>query len=379
MIVPHGLNPHYLGCYGSESIHTPAIDRMATEGILFDQHYADHPDGLCPCQFDFSACYHFEGDRDAFLTFHDSGFAMARIITADLEMTGSAPGKWPRTRSVEVGADWRAHLRKVFQETIKLIAEFSQMARWLIRIDLGILLAGALRPESSTQDKQSGNREPDGEKNIYGQMVECLDSGMQELRLELQKAGLLEVIHMVVSSYRGQDLGEFGSFRKWRGPFLHQELVHLPLIWRMPTKANAGRRVAVLTQPMDLTLTLAKLLGLSIQDGHGAGLLPLLGGEIRRSRDYVYSYLHVPRNQNWALRTNHWCLLQSEPAQGGVLDDPSSQSLLFKKPEDQWEVNDLYGLEPSVAQDLRKTLKHFRTSKCGAGPNLNEASEGGFT
>ena len=29
-----------LGCYGQTQIHTPNIDRLAAEGMLFTQHYA---------------------------------------------------------------------------------------------------------------------------------------------------------------------------------------------------------------------------------------------------------------------------------------------------------------------------------------------------
>src|SRR5262249_41694169 len=36
-----GLHLGYLGCYGNDWISTPAIDRLAAEGVVFDQHFAD--------------------------------------------------------------------------------------------------------------------------------------------------------------------------------------------------------------------------------------------------------------------------------------------------------------------------------------------------
>ena len=38
-----GLHVGYLGCYGNDWIATPNLDRLAAEGIVFDQHYADSP------------------------------------------------------------------------------------------------------------------------------------------------------------------------------------------------------------------------------------------------------------------------------------------------------------------------------------------------
>ena len=39
-----GLHLGYVGCYGSDWVTTPTLDRLAAEGIVFDQHYADCPE-----------------------------------------------------------------------------------------------------------------------------------------------------------------------------------------------------------------------------------------------------------------------------------------------------------------------------------------------
>src|SRR2546421_3933934 len=38
-----GLHLGYLGCYGNEWVETPHLDRLAAEGVVFDQHLADTP------------------------------------------------------------------------------------------------------------------------------------------------------------------------------------------------------------------------------------------------------------------------------------------------------------------------------------------------
>src|SRR5947209_6725045 len=34
------LHLGYLGCYGNEWVATPALDRFAAQGVVFDQHFA---------------------------------------------------------------------------------------------------------------------------------------------------------------------------------------------------------------------------------------------------------------------------------------------------------------------------------------------------
>ena len=44
VITARGLRADYLGCYGNQWIGTPALDRLAAEGVVFDRHYADRPE-----------------------------------------------------------------------------------------------------------------------------------------------------------------------------------------------------------------------------------------------------------------------------------------------------------------------------------------------
>ena len=40
----NGLHLGYLGCYGNDWVATPNLDRLASEGAVFDAHFADQPD-----------------------------------------------------------------------------------------------------------------------------------------------------------------------------------------------------------------------------------------------------------------------------------------------------------------------------------------------
>ena len=38
------LHAGFLGCYGNDWVATPNLDRLAAEGVVFDQHLADCPE-----------------------------------------------------------------------------------------------------------------------------------------------------------------------------------------------------------------------------------------------------------------------------------------------------------------------------------------------
>src|SRR5438067_401782 len=44
VVTVRGWHLGYLGCYGNDWISTPALDRLAAEGVVFDQHLADVPE-----------------------------------------------------------------------------------------------------------------------------------------------------------------------------------------------------------------------------------------------------------------------------------------------------------------------------------------------
>src|SRR5262249_42319338 len=43
VIIANGWNAGWLGCNGNEWLLTPQIDRLATESVIFDQHFAVNP------------------------------------------------------------------------------------------------------------------------------------------------------------------------------------------------------------------------------------------------------------------------------------------------------------------------------------------------
>src|SRR5262245_2813517 len=117
MIIPHGLNAQSLGCYGNESLSTPALDRLAAEGIVFHQHYADHPDGSCRCQFFFC-------DRQMNHTtspIQDRDSDIARVAATDLQVELPDEARSQCAARIGITPDWEASRPKLIHEVMKLI------------------------------------------------------------------------------------------------------------------------------------------------------------------------------------------------------------------------------------------------------------------
>src|SRR4029078_10112690 len=119
---------------------------------------------------------------------------------------------------------------------------------------------------------------------------------------ELKNQRLDKEITILFTADRGLALGEHGIIGDWQ-PWLHDEVVHIPLIVRQPKTLEAGRRVAVLTQTADVAASLLEMFGLEPSAMDGKSWLPLLSGEQVALRDHCIMQWKRAETQERALRT----------------------------------------------------------------------------
>ena len=112
-----------------------------------------------------------------------------------------------------------------------------------------------------------------------------------------------------------------------------------------------------MTQPADLAATLLDLFGVERPaDLPGFSLLPLAYGQAAGVRDAAFSQLELDGAAELAIRTDHWALLlpvRPHP------DDPPREPMLFEKPDDRWEVNDLRPRNVETADELEQRVRRF--------------------
>lgn len=320
IIVANGLRPSEMGPYGNEWLPTPHLDRLASESIVFDQHFLDSPPFAFRTRLGFMAA-----DADSAITWP----AEVEFITFEDLIPPWAPAE---EFLEEQFADW----------------EFDDDPEpWLDPLP-GPLDAG---------DRVSIERL----RRTLGAAVRQFDNWLGDLVAARGQDDLL-----ILTSLRGQYLGEHGIAGDVR-PWLFEELVHLPLIVRLPRGEQRGRRVWHLTQSIDIAPTVFDALGLAIPESwHGKSLLPLCHGG-GPCRDYVAMAHSQDGASEVALQSPQVKVILPTKTPPCDLTRPP---MFFVKPDDRWDVNDLRQQNLDYAEQLERALLDYIAAAQRPGPLL---------
>ena len=240
-ILADGLQVATLGPYGNEWIATPNLNRLATQAVVFDQHFADTPGIADP------------GLERELVEEHVIDFLLP-------------PWRPPVELLAEQFEDW----------------EFETEAQpWL--------------------DPQPGFLDP-ADEQAFSQLQRTYSAVVRQFDAELGK--ILERLPddalLILTARRGQNLGEHGLIGDHR-PWLHEEFTHLPLFIRLPGRAEGCRRIAHLTRSADVAATIHDALGRPF-DGPGRSLLLMCHGG-PGIRPYVATILHGEGIAEFALQS----------------------------------------------------------------------------
>jgi Sulfatase len=409
VLVPRGFHLGHAGCYGNDWIATPALDRLAAEGVVFDQHFADRPDLEGACRAWRSGTYHFpplpgeqpppppeQPDLLALLRAH--GVVISLVTDAGRPVPAEFAAGWDSVRRVAAG-DEETALERTLEATLAAVEELAGVPHWLLWVDLAVLLPPWHVPDDLQDaylEEQPCDEEEEDEEEAelleqrepleplldpapgaidphddatflrlqgsYAAAVTHLDRGLDVLLEELRRRQVLDDLLLVLSSDHGLPLGEHGVVGPCR-PWLHDELIHLPLIVRRPGGAAAGRRVAALTQTVDLMPTLLEAFGVAAPPVHGRSLWPLLHGAPQQARPYACSGLLLGGDAELALRSPPWAfLLRLGGAEG------TRQPQLYVKPDDRWEVNDVRQHHLELCEHFEQVLRGFVAATRRPGP-----------
>jgi arylsulfatase len=113
----------------------------------------------------------------------------------------------------------------------------------------------------------------------HDEEIRAVDAGVGELLEGLRARGVLERAVLIVTADHGEAFGEHDLWCQHES--LHEEVLHVPLIVRLPDAAHAGRLVADRVQLVDLFPTVLELANARRPDQalHGRSLVPLLEGD----------------------------------------------------------------------------------------------------
>lgn len=405
VVIVRGLQMGALGCYGNQWIDTPALDTLAAEGIVFDQDFATNADPAGARRAWRSGRYHFPPNiqssnagtsSDLISALRQQGIHTCLIVDGSCVSPSEFAEGWDTVQHVTAG-EGEMPLDAVLEVVGVALERLEHCDNWLLWIDLATLIPPWIVPlelqeayfsEETEEDEEEHDEESESEEleesepltplteipiglidseddhlylslqTSYAAAVSYVDIGVGQLLQALAGLEGGDDILLMVTTDAGQNLGEHGIVGMCR-PWLHDELIHLPLLLRLPGAAEAGRRVAALTQAVDLAPTVADWFGAPLTDIHGRSLLPLARGEVESIRDHAYSCLQIGDALEYALRTPEWAYLLPLNPSG---DDASRSPQLYAKPDDRWEVNNVLQHHLELAEQLERKLRDFVTT-----------------
>jgi len=343
----HGCPIGCLGPYGNEWIATPNFDRLAAEGIVYDRHFAEFPDALAA--------------RKAWWQFRES---VHRVLVRASRAEHDAPAEfyapfheWFDARPSSDDPSPGDALLRILPEVLDSLVD---RASWILWIECDRMLPPWDAPqhvfevyvedlfEAAGEDEeplQPWLNPPEGAfdsddlaqwellHRSYATAVTAFDADLGRLWEMLLERKLDETASFVFTSDFGFPLGEHGIV----GPEesrLHEEFVHLPLMVRKPNANDAGMRISAFTKPSDL--------------------MAILNEEALPERDCVISTITREDGTEHAIRTDsHALILLEQAADAEEIEPP----LLFLKPEDRWEVNDVSRTQADDVERLEAQIR----------------------
>jgi len=383
VIEASGLHLGYVGCYGNDWVATPHLNQLAAEGVAFDQHIADAPGALVPTSWTGRAPLPSPDGAPP----RDTGPDLAKLLEAE---GGRLIRVGTRTAFGQAPPHALNGLESLIDQAGQALVELAETDPGVLWLHLPNLsppwqiaeeyLGPYFPPGPPTEGEEQptpwfdppvGPHAPVDDaqwrrlQNSYGSAVTYVDDHLGLLWEMLHEIGLTDDILLCFTADRGLALLEHGVIGECR-PWLHDELVHLPMVLRFPNAAQAGRRVLTLTQPADLMPTILAALELPIPDGlHGHNLLPLAHGQATSVRPYACTGLAHGNRLEWAIRTPDWAYLL--PVRQGS-DDPPRPAQLYVKPDDRWELNNLLQQRLDLGERLEQTLRGYVAASQQPGP-----------
>ena len=336
------LRSDRLGAYGFEGVQTPAIDRLASDGVLFERAYSHLPltlpshasilTGRLPIEHGVRDNLGYRlGQQPPTLgeILTDEGYATGAFVSAYVlrEQTGIARGFQAYDDDIVVrsGVELGGLQRKGGETLERAFA-------WLDGIDTGIdhgtpffLFFHIYEPHSPyTPSEPWATRYP---HHPYDAEVAEADAVVGELISGLEQRGLYDESLVVLLSDHGEGLGDHGEIE--HEVLIYRETLQVPLIFKLPGGQRAGERIAEPTQLIDVFPTILAHLGLdpppADDDLQGMDLLGgrPVPGDRQIFSESIYPRLHFGWSDLASLIEGRYHYIQSPaPELYDLIDDP---------------------------------------------------------
>lgn len=356
------LRADRLGLYGYKSAATPNLDRLAREGIVFDQAFTPAPLTL-PAHTSL-----LTGEYPAAHGVHDNGEMLSATVPTLAEQL-HANGLQTAAFVSSFILDRRFGLSRGFDQywgkfdlhnsagtdpgtiqirgdTVARVAEAWLAAHKQHRFFVFVHFYDLHGPYSLPEKWRArfASRLYDGE-------VSYVDSLVGQLWRLLVQQGLADHTLLVLTADHGEGLGDHGESN--HGFFLYRATTQIPLIVRFPNQSYAGKRIKSVVRLIDVAPTICSILGVRIPSSfEGRSLVAEITGRPPSSPSVAYSetlypYRHFHAAPLFALRTSRYTYIQAPRPE------------LYDSTADRGETLNLAADHPAVVNSLHGQLSEM--------------------
>jgi len=197
--------------------------------------------------------------------------------------------------------------------------------------------------------------------DLYDGEIVYMDEAIGEVIEVLEDEGVLDETLFIVTSDHGEQLGQHNI---WGHAALHEAETRIPLIMRYPKRPPKCLRINGFCQQVDILPTLLDFLGVrpDVLEIDGKSIMPLLKGEPIRDR----IFLEHSSGQR-SIRTEQWHLLDDELLDEAWIRRPKREPEFYNVKEDPMEVINLAETRKDETEEFRGELRRWVKSNLKEG------------
>lgn len=354
------LRSDRLPAYGYDGVETPAIDRLAAEGVLFESAYThvnvtlpSHASvftGLLPPQHGVrdNAGYRLdEAIPTLAAELGKAGYATGGFVSSYVLRAGTGIERGFEVYDDEVGFETGRQLGRLQRPGAETLAAASDWLGGAAGSPFFLFLHlyephAPYAPPPLFADRYD---------NPYDGEVAAADAVVADLIRRLEDLGIYDEAVVILLSDHGEGLMDHGEMDHLI--LIYREVIQVPLIVKLPGGERGGERVAVGAQLSDVAPTVYSLAGLPSPDGlAGLDLLESAPGSANGALRRIVSESVYPRIHFG------WSDLASI-VEGDLHFIESPDPELYRLAEDPDERTNVIQEERAVARRLRAALQEI--------------------
>ena len=354
-----------IGAYGYPNIETPNLDRLADDGVVFEQAESVAPLTLPAHSSIFTGLFppsHGVRDNGGFYL-DENSVVLAEILRDSGLRTGGFVGsfvldsKWGIAQGFDTyfdDFDLRKSSGRSPGEIERPASEVADATlTWLDEAPQARFFSWVhfYDPHSPYKPPEPwASRYPN---RPYVGEIAYTDSQVGRLLNWLDENDRADDTIVIVMGDHGESLGEHGE--SGHGFFVYEGATRVPFIVRAPLDSMQGRRVETPVRAVDVVPTVLELLDVNAAVAtDGTSLVPLLTGEVQSMELPCYSEAVYPRYHfGWS------DLVALRIGDMKYIDAPRPE--LYDLASDPFEENDLYLERSDFADTMKARLAEFES------------------